>query len=655
MEKTIYNLSTIRTRQFGILAIMLLFSCYAFSQSTMFRVHPTGGGTYNSTFANDAIMKKKWSIKTGGKIFGSASVNNGIAYFGSDDSCMYAVNSLGELQWKFKSDGKIRSTPAVADTMLYFNSYGGTFYALHALSGSQFWQFETEGEGVFTALGINGNTPKDQMLEDPWDVYQSSPIYIDSVIYFGCGKNMYALNRFTGTQLWKYSAPNVIHSSPALSNNKLYFGCWDSKLYALDATNGSLLWEYQTGLDPTNNLMAGIQSSPLIVDTLVVVGSRDGNVYGINANTGEKIWKTGFSGSWMTSSFAVVNDTIYTGSSDAASFFALNKLTGEIIFSIRFPSFMFSTPAYSNGIVFIGCTNGSVYNIDVNKRRIVSRFDTDGHKKNPLSALKADGTFDYSVFPNSPEYSENVRWNEILYSAGSIFASPVIENNIVYFGSTDSCFYAIEDNEQCKPNFKTSTDKIEFEFPTLEKFDTTISITHLNECSDTVYATIIASSTLTNAISFENSEMVFLNENELNFKMTIDFSQLNSTKQYKGIVRFSSKMNEYNYVESELLINASTVGLINTQLTRKIDIFPNPFTNSTTIKISSENASTTEVRIYDINGNLVKILFSGTNPKGTQSFEWDATTQTTQMVKSGIYFCKIIQGNEVSIKKLVKT
>jgi outer membrane protein assembly factor BamB len=70
----------------------------------------------------------------------------------------------------------------------------------------------------------------------------------------------------------------AIHSSPALTSTRLYFGSDDHNLYACDSETGALIWTLVTD--------GAIESSPAVATgaqaddpTVVVVGSDDGNVY----------------------------------------------------------------------------------------------------------------------------------------------------------------------------------------------------------------------------------------------------------------------------------------------------------------------------------------------------------------------------------------
>ncbi|MCK4926411.1 PQQ-binding-like beta-propeller repeat protein, partial [Candidatus Aerophobetes bacterium] len=58
---------------------------------------------------------------------------------------------------------------------------------------------------------------------------------------------------------------------PAVANGKAFVGSLDSKLYCLNASDGSLIWSYQTG--------GPVHSSPAVADGKVFVGSKDDKIY----------------------------------------------------------------------------------------------------------------------------------------------------------------------------------------------------------------------------------------------------------------------------------------------------------------------------------------------------------------------------------------
>jgi hypothetical protein len=76
-----------------------------------------------------------------------------------------------------------------------------------------------------------------------------------------------------------------------------------------------------------------------------------------------------------------------------------------------------------------------------------------------------------------------------------------------------------------------------------------------------------------------------------------------------------------------------------------LSIFPNPFSISTTLKYNRTTKFTenTEVIIYNIKGQLIKILTSFPNPcLGMVEVSWDGCDQSGHEVANGIYFCTLM-------------
>jgi eukaryotic-like serine/threonine-protein kinase len=639
-----------------LIATMLFIANLLHAQTAMFGVTPQHSNVYSSSFPSELKLEKKWKFKTNGMIFSSAVVVNDVIYFGSDDSCLYALDASGTQKWKFKSNGTIRSTPAVNDSIVFFNNYGGMFYAVSCKTGLEKWSCKTDGESPRTGKGLNWGTPKDLVMTDNWDFYLSSPVIVDTMVYFGSGKNVYAVNLKKNEIVWKYTASDIVHSSPAVSDGMIYFGCWDSKLYALNVHTGSPVWSYQTGLDMGNHGAEGIQSSPSIIDSLVIIGSRDANVYAIHAKTGKRIWVQGFGGSWMPSSFAVYNNNAYTGSSDAYGMFTLNLKNGKYT-KTNTTLFTFSTPVIANETAFVGVMNGSLLAIDINTGKVKCKFDTDGRLKNPLKIIKPDGTLNDDVIKDlssSSEHSSNVEFTRRLFTAGGILSTPAIDKNVVYFGSTDSCFYAIQDAGGCKPNFKVSSNKIELTEPVGSIIDTVIYIRNSSECTDSVkiYPSNFPSG-LTNSFDIQPSNFNTLPNDSVGVHVKVNTTPLNPGKSYKFKLISQSKTNEYYVFNTEISFitkTATSVSLIEGQRTDRF--CPNPFTNYTELKYNLEENCLVDIRIYNLSGVLMHVLVNQKQEIGEHTISWNGINSLGTKLNPGIYFCTILKGNSLTSKKI---
>src|SRR2546422_966187 len=54
-----------------------------------------------------------------------------------------------------------------------------------------------------------------------------------------------AFDAKTGKTLWSFRA-GVVETPPLLSGGRVYFGSWDSRIYAVDARTGRLEWRFAT-------------------------------------------------------------------------------------------------------------------------------------------------------------------------------------------------------------------------------------------------------------------------------------------------------------------------------------------------------------------------------------------------------------------------
>jgi outer membrane protein assembly factor BamB len=249
-------------------------------------VKHTGQSPYNT---DDNYGVEKWRFKTNdGGIESSPAIDqDGIIYFGSEDTCLYALYPNGTQKWKFDSGDWFDSSPAISDDgTIYIGSWDAHFYAINP-NGTEKWRFYT------------------------YDSVISSPsIAEDGTIYFGVlgpGNNigrLYALYP-NGTEKWHFDTGFWIYKSPAIGDDgTVYITSEDNHMYALYPDNGTLKWSFVFG---------GWPSSPSICDDgTIFVASYDGYLYAIYQN-GTIKWKHGIDwGSGYAPSIAV-DGTIYIG------------------------------------------------------------------------------------------------------------------------------------------------------------------------------------------------------------------------------------------------------------------------------------------------------------------------------------------------------
>lgn len=84
-----------------------------------------------------------------------------------------------------------------------------------------------------------------------------------------------------------------------------------------------------------------------------------------------------------------------------------------------------------------------------------------------------------------------------------------------------------------------------------------------------------------------------------------------------------------------------------------VTAFPNPFVQSTSLKLSIPGGSASDVDVYDMTGRLVRTLVNGeTLETGDHFLSWDGRTTGGQPARAGVYFCVIRTAQGESATKL---
>ena len=79
---------------------------------------------------------------------------------------------------------------------------------------------------------------------------------------------------------------------------------------------------------------------------------------------------------------------------------------------------------------------------------------------------------------------------------------------------------------------------------------------------------------------------------------------------------------------------------------------PNPFNPETAVIYTLKNAGRVTVRIYSLEGRLVRTLVDGTSSAGSHEVRWNGTDNQGRSVPSGMYFVKTESGADRSVVKL---
>ncbi len=88
-------------------------------------------------------------------------------------------------------------------------------------------------------------------------------------------------------------------------------------------------------------------------------------------------------------------------------------------------------------------------------------------------------------------------------------------------------------------------------------------------------------------------------------------------------------------------------------LTEINSIYPNPFNPSTTISFSLKSEQNVRISVYNMKGQLIKILCDGVKAEGRHLETWNGKDSDNKMASSGVYIFKMITNNKIITEKSV--
>jgi len=153
-------------------------------------------------------------------------------------------------------------------------------------------------------------------------------------------------------------------------------------------------------------------------------------------------WKFA-SKSGIDSSPVVSNGTVYVGSLDG-SLYALEIESGELKWQFRTEDKVFSAPAIADGTVYFGSDDHFLYALEADSGKVTWKFQAqDAVSSSPaVSAGVVYFGSDDSCFYAVDSRTGTLKWKYA--TEGAVFSSPAMAQTAVFFGSYDGHIYALD-------------------------------------------------------------------------------------------------------------------------------------------------------------------------------------------------------------------
>jgi outer membrane protein assembly factor BamB len=208
----------------------------------------------------------------------------------------------------------LSASPVIANDVIYTIDSSGLVSAFSAKNiDKQLWKYKIE-------------------LPDDKDGFANAGmVYNKGKLYLSTGFNfVYALDATNGNVLWKRTINSIGRSAPAANDNIVLVNTADNKLYALDANDGAIIWTHSGA---TEEMSVVGSSSPVLHGDTVFAPYSSGELYALRLQDSSEIWHDNLTSAGglftdIDASPVIKNNMIYAISSDGV-LVASNIKTGE--------------------------------------------------------------------------------------------------------------------------------------------------------------------------------------------------------------------------------------------------------------------------------------------------------------------------------------
>jgi outer membrane protein assembly factor BamB len=296
--------------------------------------------------------------------------------------------------WTFHAHALLEFPPVIAYSRIYIVNNSGTVFALHQGNGKVLWKYRSHrcsaaspavgNHLVFVSLlnqppcnashGVDGKVIafdagtgriRWQRTIGP---SESSPLFADGLVIVGdWSHDVYAFTAASGNLRWHFKAGGLVKGAISQSGNRVFFGAYDTHVYALDLHTGKQVWRASS--QPRIGRTGTFYADPAIAYGRVYIGATDGKMYSFGAATGKLRWSNG-TGDFIYSSAAVWRGNVLVGSYDG-NFYSFDAATGDIRWRFHAGAKISGSASVIDGVVYFSTLSGRTFGLNARNGKLV--------------------------------------------------------------------------------------------------------------------------------------------------------------------------------------------------------------------------------------------------------------------------------------------
>ncbi|MBS1714100.1 MAG: PQQ-binding-like beta-propeller repeat protein [Armatimonadetes bacterium] len=236
-------------------------------------------------------------------------------------------------RWAQPTSASPSGAPLVAGDVVYA-AVGGRVYALERTTGNQVWRFPV-AEPIEASFRT-GATMSDGLIVAAAD-----------------NRTVYGIDQATGNLKWQYVCPANISGAPVIQGGHVVVGMLPGSIVSLSAADGTPEW------DKPIELGEGLYPNMAVVGDTVVLLTNAPAIHGFNVNAKKDRWSISTSQLSSSSIPAVSGDTVFINTGNYLT--ALRGSSGGKRWDVRFDEDLAFGPAASPSGVAVVSNNGNVF------------------------------------------------------------------------------------------------------------------------------------------------------------------------------------------------------------------------------------------------------------------------------------------------------
>jgi outer membrane protein assembly factor BamB len=228
-----------------------------------------------------ALSGIAWAVDLGAPVDCAPAVAGGSLYAATTGGTVCALEvTSGAERWRTDLRAAVVSSPCVDAARVYFGCTDGNVYALDVATGERVWSARTGRSVIAPPLLCGG-----------------------SVLIGSTDGRLYAFAADTGSLLWRTTAGGEVHAGAAVAGELVVYGDWSHKVHCVRLSDGAAAWPEPYDAEGPVLACPVIAGEVVVVGVLVPTALSPGNclnVHVVDLASGRRLWGAPGKNRWQT-------------------------------------------------------------------------------------------------------------------------------------------------------------------------------------------------------------------------------------------------------------------------------------------------------------------------------------------------------------------